>query len=421
MNRRKKQIYMASIFTLALVIGVGYAFLTSTLNITGNTKIKENSWDVHFENFQPTTGSVTATSAGIDTNKTSVNYTVTLSKPGDFYEFTVDAVNEGTIDAMIGSLSNTGLTARQLQYMTYTVTYLDGIEIAQNQALPADSSETFKVRVEYKKDISVSDLPEDDQQITLTFSATYVQADNNAVAVNHPVCRRATTLHNDGTHTFGSLGTTGTLTPGDAFDCDVNKDKNYDASTERFYYVSPLDTDSSYAVLIYSNNTNGSEINNTTGTAYNLSPSSTDLSLNGPVNAKLQLPTTAQWKNVSLSNITRNIYDQRGTLRVSNFSYEGYAARLLTYQEAQFACGPGEGSDGGYLDTCTYLMENTKYSSNSYMFGYWLENQHVHIVSYALFVSGKDTERYINVTSTDGAWRSGVRPAIEVPLSEIQK
>ena len=73
----KKQIYIAIIFVLALAIGMGYAFLNSTLNITGNATIKENSWHVHFENFTPSTGSVTATSAGIDTAKTTVNYTVT--------------------------------------------------------------------------------------------------------------------------------------------------------------------------------------------------------------------------------------------------------------------------------------------------------------------------------------------------------
>ena len=37
------------------------------------------------------------------------------------------------------------------------------------------------------------------------------------------VCKRAEekTLHTDGTHTFGSIGSKGTLSSGDAFDCDV--------------------------------------------------------------------------------------------------------------------------------------------------------------------------------------------------------
>ena len=73
------------------------------------------------------------------------------------------------------------------------------------------------------------------------------------------ICKRATTLHTeecqhtdtnnfcsgagytiDGskkttTITYGSLGTKGTLTSGDAFDCDVNGDGVYNEATERFY------------------------------------------------------------------------------------------------------------------------------------------------------------------------------------------
>ncbi|MBE6158192.1 MAG: hypothetical protein E7160_05340 [Firmicutes bacterium] len=194
-NGDKKQIYIALLFVVALAIGVGYAFLNSTLNITGNTTIKGNTWDVHFENFYTTSGSVTATSAGIDTNKTAVNYTVTLQKPGDFYEFTVDAINKGTIDAMIGSVSNTGLTAEQQKYISYTVEYVGNYynannkTIAQYHKLPVLDPEygfawyntPIKVRVEYKKDLTASDLPTTDQTLNLTFSVQYVQADGSAI------------------------------------------------------------------------------------------------------------------------------------------------------------------------------------------------------------------------------------------------
>ena len=42
------------------------------------------------------------------------------------------------------------------------------------------------------------------------------------------------------TITYGKLGTQGILSSGDAFDCDVNGDGIYDATTERFYYVTDL-------------------------------------------------------------------------------------------------------------------------------------------------------------------------------------
>ena len=70
--KKKKELYIAIIFTLAIVIGIGYAILTTTLNIVGTTQIKDNTWDIHFENFQATQGSVTATSAGIASNDNTI-------------------------------------------------------------------------------------------------------------------------------------------------------------------------------------------------------------------------------------------------------------------------------------------------------------------------------------------------------------
>ena len=437
MNKNKKQIYMIVIFVSAFVIGIGYALLNSTLNITGNTKVKENSWDVHFENFSPKSGSVTATSAGIDTNKTSVNYTVTLQKPGDFYEFEVDAVNKGSIDAMINTISNTGLTAAQKKYMTYSVSYSDGTEIAEKQELPAKTGkETIKVRVEYKKDITASDLPETNQTLTLTFSVNYVQADGSSIPVTHPVCRRATTLHTEiceistigcaypggsyipaggyeigDTITYGNLGATGTLAAGDAFDCDVNGDGTFDAATERFYYVSELNTNSNYGVLIYYNDVSEGNPNNTARYVYD---SSNKPRLNGPQTLKNQLPTTSQWKNVSLYNTTRKIKDERENEYI-DFDYSGYAARLVTYQEVVAACGTGTPSQRGYFDKCKYLLENTKYTKTTLVNTYWTET-----LSWSRSISVKSIESDYRATSEpDSYGTNGVRPVIEVPKSKI--
>ena len=414
-QKEKKQLYIAVIFTVALVLGVGYAFLNSTLNITGNTKIKENSWDVHFENFTPKSGSVQATSAGIDTAGTSVNYTVTLSKPGDFYEFTVDAVNKGSIDAMINTISNTGLTSAQSRYMSYNVAYSDGTAITEKQKLVAETGkETIKVRVEYKKDITASDLPTTDQTVSLTFSVTYVQADGSAIAVKHPVCRRGSSLHSDGTHTFGRLGSGNTLVSGDVFDCDVNGDGSFIEINERFYYIPSSDSNSSYASLIYYNNVSAGSPSSTATFAYD---SQSNARENGPVTAVQQLPTTSSWKGVSLANTTRNITDQTGA-EYLEFSYAGRAARLLTFQEAVSACSIGnpksQGEDG-YMDFCNYLTENTQYSDSSYVYGFWLEGSPAAGAAFAWYDQGIFSDGAANPT------QCGVRPVIEVPLSAIQK
>ena len=260
-----------------------------------------------------------------------------------------------------------------------------------------------------------------------------------------PLCKRATTLHTetctnedasyycqaDGyklndTITYGNLGTKGVLASGDAFDCDVNGDGVYDAEAERFYYVSDMTNgvtqDSNTAVLIYYNNVSGGVASNSTAYAYDSSGKNS----NGPVTAIKQLPITRQWKNVSLTNTTRAITNQYGenTTGAGNlpttFSYEGYAARLLTTQEVSAGCGVTVGSytKGKLSSKCKYLMENTKYSSwGLTTYGGWLESPDASFSGRAWYVYASIRDVYS--FDVNYAGRYGVRPAIEVLKSNI--
>ncbi|MBR2997756.1 MAG: hypothetical protein IKF37_01600, partial [Bacilli bacterium] len=182
-NKNKRKLNYMILIIMILVISIGYAVLSTNLNIVGSSQINAPTWDIHFENVSVASGSVTASTPTIDTNKTTVNYSVTLSIPGDYYEFTVDAVNAGTIDGMVSIVSNklngTEITTLP-SYLEYKVTYEDGVDIAPNHLLEAGTSEKYKVHVGYKKDISVSDIPSTAQTLNLTFSVTYVQSDSNA-------------------------------------------------------------------------------------------------------------------------------------------------------------------------------------------------------------------------------------------------
>ncbi len=177
---------------LILCISVGYAVLQSDLTINGTAGINNPTWDIHWENVSVTAGSVTGTNvttpATIDSSKTTVNYNIKLPKPGDFYEFTVDAVNDGTIDAMIDTIDSklNGTTITSLpSYLKYSVTYSDGSSLQANQELKADTSETYKVRIEFKKDIDNSQLPSTVQSLNLSFSVVYKQATDDAQEVDH--------------------------------------------------------------------------------------------------------------------------------------------------------------------------------------------------------------------------------------------
>ena len=95
-----------------------------------------------------------------------------------------------------------------------------------------------------------------------TFSDDTLKFDGNSISKDEPkgkiICKRATTLHTEkctqtdgsmfcsgagytasgskgtSTITYGNLGTKGSLNSGDAFDCDVNGDGEYNSDTERF-------------------------------------------------------------------------------------------------------------------------------------------------------------------------------------------
>lgn len=172
--------------TLLLLLGItfGYALLNSTLNIIGKSNISKNTWDVHFDNVVVKDGSVEAVKTPIIENDTKVDFEVQLNLPGDYYEFTVDVVNNGTIDAMIDSIEKLPeLTLEQQKYLNYIIEYENGEQISTKQLVSKESFVRLKVRVEIKKDIIATDLPEVGDVLYLSFTLNYVQADNNGVSV----------------------------------------------------------------------------------------------------------------------------------------------------------------------------------------------------------------------------------------------
>lgn len=197
-NKNKKIIVYVCL--LILCISVGYAALSTTLNITGVSNIKSAKWDVHFDNLKVNNDSVTATSpAVIDATKTAVNYSVSLLKPGDSYSFTVDVVNAGTIDAMVSVVSNTGLSDEQKKYISYSVTYSNDLDVNTKDSLNAGYKRKLRVIVKYRTDLDASDLPTEDKILNLTFKVTYIQADSSK---NDIVT--GSIMNNDGTGNYHS-------------------------------------------------------------------------------------------------------------------------------------------------------------------------------------------------------------------------
>ena len=189
-NRNQRLIAIALI--LLMLISIGYAALTTTLTINGTANIGSSSWLVYFTNVVPNANNnvvqvvTEPTTTGKET--TTINWAVNMDTPGQVYEFTVDAVNEGSIDAMIATetenLITQGLSANQKKYLDYTVTYINGAAVEKNDKLAAGETKTLKVRLEFKTDVAADDLPTNTETISLSYSIDYVQADDNAIEKN---------------------------------------------------------------------------------------------------------------------------------------------------------------------------------------------------------------------------------------------
>ena len=210
--RRKNNVQL---ILLLLVIGLclGYAYINSDLKINGTARVDHANWDVHWANIQVKTGSVSGSNvvtAPTISNGTTVTYSVILSIPGDYYEFTVDAVNGGVIDAMIDSMEFkvNGVTATNTpEYLNYSLTYTDGIPLAENHELKANTTETYKIKVEYNPDIELSQIPASNQTLLLSFGTIYRQATSNSTPVRNYVYRSNTNDINTGDN-ISALGTT---------------------------------------------------------------------------------------------------------------------------------------------------------------------------------------------------------------------
>ena len=247
-GRNKKENIIMILLLLIVGLGIGYALISTDLTINGVGKFNNQSWDVHFEDLTLNPNNVTLSQGDVaaslnHTTMTDITFTVTLQEPGDFYEFEVTAVNNGSLDAMIGLITN-NLNSNPISaqnpvptYARYTATYSDGIAIAPNHLLGAGYSETYKVRLEYRTDIDAEDLPDTVQTLTFNFGVQYVQADANAIPKPLPSFADdswETIIHNikSGNTSFYHVGDTKTVELGNSLGTHTIRIANTSTPTE---------------------------------------------------------------------------------------------------------------------------------------------------------------------------------------------
>ena len=204
---RKRTFTFIFLFLIVLGITLGYAFLTTSLNVNGALEVSSSSWDIHFANIIEDQNGVEATTAPTVSNNTTITFAVDLEKATDFYSFTADIINDGTYDAKIDTIEILPvLTTEQQNYFKYEVTYSDGTQIQTNDALDSGTSENIKVYLEYKENADTSLYPEEDEELEFSVTITYVQGKGTEVA--HPITAYTANIYDnnystteDGTNT----------------------------------------------------------------------------------------------------------------------------------------------------------------------------------------------------------------------------
>ena len=212
-SARKKQRYMLILLLLLAVVTIGYATLSTGLNINGTSKIKNSTWNVEIpdddddvitcptgetctinptnpDDIDPDNGETTPENPNphgsvIWMDGDTVYFKHLLEKPGDTFTFDVKFENNGTIDAKIAESGiKVDLNTTAKKFLTYTVTYSNGNEVGVGDRLAAGASASFKVTVSYKD--TVTTLPTaselaaingtDGKGAPTSFTVTYEQA-----------------------------------------------------------------------------------------------------------------------------------------------------------------------------------------------------------------------------------------------------
>jgi hypothetical protein len=151
--------------------GLVYSYLTTNLSIDGTSNVKSARWDVHFQNIQVTSGSVEAETPVIS-EQTTINFSAILENPGDFYEFTVDLVNAGTLDSQINDINvSPQLTEEQSRYLEYRIYPVDEWQV---NYLYVGETKKLCVRVEYLE-TSPEYYPTEDVNINFSITLGVVQ------------------------------------------------------------------------------------------------------------------------------------------------------------------------------------------------------------------------------------------------------
>ena len=207
-DRKKRNIIIGSLCCLLVFMGIGYAVLSQTLNISGTANMK-GTWDIKITDISEAsrTGKADPGTPTISSSGVSASFEANLWMPGDSITYNITVKNNGNIDAalkeLVPSVEN---GVQQVKFSNNAV---------QGKVLRQSESYTFQVSVVFDED--ATEIPQDSKTNPpkYTISLTFVQYTGNKLytPVNETTDNSCFTIDADGniTNYDKSCGTSITI------------------------------------------------------------------------------------------------------------------------------------------------------------------------------------------------------------------
>ena len=144
-DRKKRNIIIGALCSLLVFMGIGYAILSQTLNISGIANMRGN-WNVKITNMELLSENKTGRAEEVSHSftDTTATFTADLYMPGDSIEYRVTVENQGNIDALLKSITPT--TTNRSEGIKFSHSEID------NTIFTAGKTITFTMKVEFLED-----------------------------------------------------------------------------------------------------------------------------------------------------------------------------------------------------------------------------------------------------------------------------
>ena len=169
-DRKKRNIIIGALCSLLVFMGIGYAILSQTLNISGIANMKGN-WNVKITNMELLSENKTGRAVEVSHSftDTTATFTADLYMPGDSIEYRVTVENQGNIDALLKSITPT--TTNKSKGIKFSHSEID------NTVLTAGKTITFTMKVEFLED--ATSIPKV-ENVKYNLELVYVQYDGKS-------------------------------------------------------------------------------------------------------------------------------------------------------------------------------------------------------------------------------------------------